>query len=45
MSLVTKLLPPENILPDLAASSKKRLFEQVGLLFENRNGIARGVVF
>jgi nitrogen PTS system EIIA component len=45
MSLVAKLLPPENVLPDLAASSKKRLFEQVGLLFENRNGIARGVVF
>ena len=45
MSLVAKLLPPENVLPDLAASSKKRLFEQVGLLFENRHAIARGVVF
>jgi PTS system nitrogen regulatory IIA component len=45
MSLVAKLLPPENVLPDLAASSKKRLFEQVGLLFENRHGIARTVVF
>jgi len=45
MSLVAKLLPLPNILPDLAASSKKRLFEQVGLLFENRHGIARGVVF
>src|SRR5512134_1526777 len=45
MSLVAKLLPPANVLPDLAASSKKRLFEQVGLLFENQYGIARGVVF
>ena len=45
MSLVAKLLPVENAMPDLAASSKKRLFEQVGLLFENRHGIARGVVF
>jgi len=45
MSLVAKLLPPSNVLPDLAASSKKRLFEQVGLLFENQHGIARGVVF
>jgi len=45
MSLVAKLLPPENVLPDLAASSKKRLFEQVGLLFENRHGIARSTVF
>ena len=45
MSLVAKLLPPANVLPDLAVSSKKRLFEQVGLLFENQHGIARGVVF
>ena len=45
MSLVSKLLPVSNILSDLAASSKKRLFEQIGLLFENRHGIARGVVF
>ena len=45
MSLVAKLLPVANVLPDLAASSKKRLFEQVGLLFENQHGIARGVVF
>jgi len=45
MNLVAKLLPPANVLPDLAASSKKRLFEQVGLLFENQHGIARGVVF
>jgi PTS system nitrogen regulatory IIA component len=45
MSLVAKILPLSNVLPDLAASSKKRLFEQVGLLFENQHGIARGVVF
>ena len=45
MSLVATLLPATNILPDLAASSKKRLFEQLGLLFENQHGIARGVVF
>ena len=45
MSLVATLLPLDNVLHELAASSKKRLFEQVGLLFENRHGIARGVVF
>ena len=45
MSLVAKLLPLSNVMPDLAASSKKRLFEQVGLLFENRNGIAKAVVY
>ena len=45
MSLVAKLLPPENVLAELAASSKKRLFEQVGLVYENRHGIGKGLVF
>jgi PTS system nitrogen regulatory IIA component len=45
MSLVAKLLPPSNVLLDLSVSSKKRLFEQVGLLFENNHGIAKGLVF
>ena len=45
MSLVAKLLPPANVLLDLTVSSKKRLFEQVGLLFENNHGIARSLVF
>src|SRR5262247_2621408 len=45
MSLVAKLLPVANVLPDLAASSKKRLFEQLGLLFEKQHGIARAAVF
>jgi PTS system nitrogen regulatory IIA component len=45
MSLVAKLLPLPNVLPELAASSKKRLFEQVGLLYENQHGIARGIVY
>ena len=45
MSLVAKLLPPANVLLDLEVSSKKRLFEQVGLLFENNHGLARSLVF
>ncbi|HEY5896737.1 MAG TPA: PTS IIA-like nitrogen regulatory protein PtsN [Burkholderiales bacterium] len=45
MSLVGKLLAPSHVLLDLQLSSKKRLFEQAGLLFENHNGIARSVVF
>ena len=45
MSLVAKLLPPTHVVPDLQASSKKRLFEQAGLLFENHDGIARSIVF
>jgi nitrogen PTS system EIIA component len=45
MSLVAKLLPADNVLLDLQVSSKKRLFEQVGLLFENHHGIGRSLVF
>ena len=45
MSLVAKLLPPANVVLDLAVSSKKRLFEQIGLLFENNHGIARSLIF
>lgn len=45
MSLVANLLTPTHVLVDLPVSSKKRLFEQAGLLFENRDGIAKSVVF
>jgi nitrogen PTS system EIIA component len=45
MSHIAKLLTLENIVLDLEASSKKRVFEQVGVLFENNRGIARSLVF
>src|SRR3954463_11622575 len=45
MSLVGKLLAPSHVLLDLPVSSKKRLFEQAGLLFENHDGIGKSVVF
>ncbi|MBI2308241.1 MAG: PTS IIA-like nitrogen regulatory protein PtsN [Rhodocyclales bacterium] len=45
MSLIANLLPAENILLDLDAGSKKRVFEQAGLIFENHHGIARATVF
>lgn len=45
MNQIAKLLSPENVLVGLEASSKKRVFEQAGILFENRNGIARSLVF
>ena len=35
MNLITQILPVSNIIVDLDASSKKRVFEQAGLLFEN----------
>ena len=45
MNLIAKLLPLQNVMVDLEVGSKKRLFEQVGLLFENNHQIARSLVF
>ena len=38
------ILPAANVLVDVEATSKKRAFEQVGMLFENRHAIARATV-
>ena len=45
MNRISQLLPATNIVVGLEASSKKRVFEQAGLLFENNQGIARVKVF
>ncbi|MGE0557962.1 MAG: PTS IIA-like nitrogen regulatory protein PtsN [Burkholderiales bacterium] len=45
MNLIAKLLPAANILPDADLTSKKRVFEQAGLLFENNQQISRSLVF
>lgn len=45
MSLIAQLLPPSNVIVDLDVASKKRVFEQAGLLFENTQHIARSQVF
>lgn len=45
MNLIAKILPEDNVLLDLDVSSKKRVFEHAGLLFENRNQLARSQVF
>jgi PTS system nitrogen regulatory IIA component len=45
MNLISKILLPENILLDTESTSKKRVFERVGLLFENNQQIARSQVF
>jgi PTS system nitrogen regulatory IIA component len=45
MNRIAKLLPARNVLLDLAVTSKKRVFEQAALLFENEHGIERGKVF
>ena len=45
MSLIGDILPLSHIVLDLEVSSKKRLFEQAGLLLENEAGLARAEVF
>ena len=45
MNLISKILPPDNILLDAESTSKKRMFERVGLLFENNLQIGRSQVF
>ena len=45
MSPFSQLLSPQAVLCDLEVTSKKRVFEQVGIQFENTLGIARSVVF
>jgi len=45
MNLISKILVADNILLDTESTSKKRVFERVGLLFENNQQIARSLVF
>ena len=45
MSLISKILTSECILLDAESTSKKRVFERVGILFENTQNIARSQVF
>jgi PTS system nitrogen regulatory IIA component len=45
MSLIGKLLALPNVVLDLEVASKKRVFEQVGLLFENSSQIAQSRVY
>ena len=45
MNLITKLLPLSMVVLDLEVGSKKRLFEQIGLMFENEKRVALATVF
>jgi len=45
MNHLSRILSVSNVVLDTPATSKKRAFEQAGLLFENHNGLARSVVF
>jgi PTS system nitrogen regulatory IIA component len=44
MTNIAKILPLTNVVLNLEVSSKKRAFEQAGLIFENNSGIARSIV-
>jgi PTS system nitrogen regulatory IIA component len=44
MTNLAKILSRNNVVLGLEVSSKKRAFEQAGLIFENNNGIARSLV-
>ena len=44
MNRLAAILPAGNVLVNVDASSKKRAFEQAGLLFENQQAIARATV-
>lgn len=44
MTHFSQILPENNVVLDLECSSKKRAFEQAGLIFENNCGIARSTV-
>ena len=45
MNPLINILPVGRILLDLESTSKKRVFEQVGALFESHLGLSRAVVF
>jgi PTS system nitrogen regulatory IIA component len=44
MNRLAAILPPGNVLVGVDASSKKRVFEYAGMLFENQHSIARALV-
>ncbi len=44
MNRLAAILPVANVLVNVDATSKKRVFEHAGLLFENQHAIARGTV-
>lgn len=45
MNLISKSLTVSHVALDMDVTSKKRLFEQIGLLFENEDRVARASVF
>ncbi|MGV8805065.1 MAG: PTS sugar transporter subunit IIA [Polaromonas sp.] len=44
MNRLSQILPPPQVLVSVEATSKKRAFEEAGLLFENLHGLNRALV-
>lgn len=44
MNRLATILSPEHVLVHVEATSKKRVFEEAGLLFENLHGLSRSLV-
>src|SRR5512133_1625696 len=44
MNRLSQILPPSQVLVCVEATSKKRAFEEAGLLFENLHGLNRSLV-
>ena len=44
MNRLSQILPPTQIMVHVEATSKKRAFEEAGLLFENQHGLNRALV-
>jgi PTS system nitrogen regulatory IIA component len=44
MNRLASLLPPEQFLAQVDVTSKKRAFEEAGLLFENLHGLSRALI-
>lgn len=44
MNRLAQILPPSQVLVSVEATSKKRAFEEAGLLFENQRGLNRALI-
>ena len=44
MNRLSQILPPSHVLVSVEATSKKRAFEEAGLLFENQHGLNRALI-
>jgi PTS system nitrogen regulatory IIA component len=44
MNRLASILPPAQVLVSVDATSKKRAFEEAGLLFESQHGLSRALI-